>query len=337
MQKRKGQIFEALGNKRKIYGPGVAACAAWLLFCILTTRAFTAGAGTLDEANQLLAEGRYDKAYNAYLVHSESDPLAQFNLGLIELLGWGRTKNQKAACGWFEPAASAGVPMAQLYLGDCFRDGAHKPADFQRAKHWYLSAADSGLGQAYCLLGKIYLDGSLVEKDAQQGIKYCDRAARRGSAESALYLAERFEAGDEDVPRDLGRALSLYQTAATTNNAEAQYRLARFLYDQGADAEGQAAAIRYAEAAAARGYRPAYLLCAQLYVAAPVDAESGLPTAENLAKAYLWSQATLRDPVTAEAREAAQAILGRVRTVMPSEWESSLNIEVDDHFARLAR
>jgi TPR repeat protein len=289
----------------------------------------------LGDANQLLAEEKYGQAYNEFLKYSEYNQLAQFSLGLFELYGWGRQVDRVAACNWFEPSAAEDVPMAQELLGDCYRHGIHKPASFDRAKHWYTRAVGNGLPQGNCKLGKIYLGGTLVEKDVRKSIRLCEKAAESGSLEAGLYLGGRFEQGDEDIERDMERALYWYQVAAAANSKEAQYQVARIRYTEGTDAEGYSLALQFAETAAARGYRPAYLLTAQMYVNAPLDSRTNLPTPENLAKGYMWAQAVLRDAENEEDEETAEEMLQKIRSVMPKEWEKDLDGEVDDHFEQL--
>ena len=62
----------------------------------------------------------------------------------------------------YEPEAletGGAIVQAQELLGDCYREGVHKPASFDFAKNWYSRAVKNGLPQANCKLGKLYLDG----------------------------------------------------------------------------------------------------------------------------------------------------------------------------------
>ena len=170
----------------------------------------------------------------------------------------------------------------------------------------------------------------------RKGIRLCERGGEAGSVEAQLYLATNFERGDGYIPGDVNRALYWYSMAAGNNVTEAQYHVARLLRSQSTNDEGYQVALDNAETAAASGYQPAYLLTAQLYMQAPLDHHTNMPTPTNLAKAYMWSQATIRGADDEQDKRDAQALLKRIRTVMPSEWEKDLDGEVDDHFERLA-
>jgi TPR repeat protein len=250
----------------------------------------------------------------------------------MELYGWGRDINPPAACEWFEKSAAEDIPMAQELLGDCYRDGLHHPANFELAKSWYLKAVGNGLPTSYCKLGKIYIAGEIVEKNLRKGIRLCERAGASNAIHAQLYLAKNFDQGGE-FKLDLERALYWYNAAASANNPEALYRIAIILQT---DANDPDKALEYSEAAARKGYRDAYFLTARLYINRPMDPATQLPTPTNLAKAYIWTQASLRQTSSEENKIESQKMLDRIQTVMPETWERDLDGEVDDHFERLA-
>lgn len=334
-----GKLFVTLTIRVKKFAHSTPSAAVLWASVMLAYPGGLAALGDLNaelgDANQMLAEEKYTRAYEEFLKFSQSNELAQFNLGLFELFGWGRPENPVAACNWFELSAARNIPMAQELLGDCYRDGIHRPGSFDSAKLWYTRAVESGLPQANCKLGRMYLDGTLVNKDVREGIRLCEKSAQSGSLDARLYLAGRYEQGDEDIARNLERALYWYRVAASTNQKEAQFRVARLLYTAGTDAQGYTLALQSAEIAAANGYRPAYLLTARIYMNALLDAETQLPTPENLAKAYMWTQAALRDVEDEKDKEVAEGMLQKIRSVMPIDWEKDLDEKVDDHFNRL--
>jgi len=286
-------------------------------------------------ANELMSQKRYQQAYQETLKFSDNNQLAQFYLGIMELYGWGREANHIAACEWFEKSALKDIPMAQELLADCYRDGSHKPANFELAKQWYLRAVANGLPTASFKLGKVYIEGILVEKNQRKGIRLCEEAGNNKSIEAQLFLAKQFDQGGDFKP-DLIRALHWYHAAASANSAEAQYRLASILFSGEAGIKDHNQSIKSAEAAAINGFQPAYLLTAKLYLNAPLDQQTKLPTSTNLAKAYMWTQATLRQENKAKEKIVAEEMLKKIRSVMPETWEGDLNGEVDDHFERLS-
>ena len=289
----------------------------------------------LNVANKLMAEEKYEEAYQELIKYAEYNQLAQFNLGVMALNGWGGEANHPSACEWFEKSAQEDIPMAQELLGNCYRDGIHKNASFDMAKKWYLRAVDNGLPTSYCNLGKIYFEGKLVKKNQRKGIRFCEQAGEAGSIQTQLFLAKNFDIGGI-FKQDLSRTLYWYNVAASANNTEAQYQFARILFNNNADNKGHNMAVKAAESAAIKGYQPAYILTAKLYINAPLDSNTQLPTSDNLAKAYMWAQATLRQDIETKDKIDIKEMLNKIRTVMPKTWEEDLNGEVDDHFERLS-
>jgi TPR repeat protein len=285
----------------------------------------------LSLANELMGQERYQQAYLEMLKYAEHNQLAQFNLGIMELYGWGRDINQPAACEWFEKSAAEDIPMAQELLGDCYRDGLHQPANFELAKKWYLKAVENGLPTSNCKLGQVYIAGEIVEKNQRKGIRLCEQAGAGNAIQAQLYLAKNFDRGGE-FELDLERALYWYNVAVSANNPEALYRIAIILQ---ADANNPDKALEYSEAAARKGYRDAYFLTARLYINRPLDPATQLPTPTNLAKAYMWTKASLRQSSSEENKIESQKMLERIQTVMPETWEKDLDSEVNDHFDQL--
>jgi TPR repeat protein len=279
-----------------------------------------------------LAAGDYPAAYRAYLDHGQSNPLAQFTLGLFHEYGWGRPVDRPAACRWQERAAPGGIPAAQQALADCLRQGVHRPADPTAAAHWYEQAARSGILLARCSLAELYMAGEGVARDPRQALALCRQAAEQGLPAAQLRLARFLLEGDVSV-RDPAAALHWMRGAAQANNAEAQYRLGLMLRD-GVGAAADAGAARWwLESASAQGWLPAYLPTAELYLHGRADSATGALPAAELAKAYLWSAAAVRrgpdQPTT------AQALLAQVVELMPPTWQADLDRRVSEHLDRL--
>jgi len=119
-------------------------------------------AAELKNAQAALASGNYQAAYRAYQVHSATNPLAQFSLGLFHQYGWGRAVDAAEACRWHEKAAQGGIPAAQQLLAECLRHGVHRSADPAGAAQWYEQAARSGIVIAPCSLAELYMAGEGV-------------------------------------------------------------------------------------------------------------------------------------------------------------------------------
>lgn len=287
----------------------------------------------LATADALLESRDYDLAFAEYSKFADHNPLAQFNLGLIEYYGWGRPLNQVAACRHFESASAGDIPMAQQLLADCYRLGVHAPASFSAAEQWYRRAAENGLPTANYWWGRMLIDGTVGTRDLREGIRRCELAAGAGAVEAQLYLARHYQSGELFGP-DRQRALYWYERAAQTNNAEALYQSGILMQEGAREGVARGEALHALESAAEQGYQAAYLPTAEMYYSAPTDPDTNMPTAENLAKSYMWLQATLRTTNNPEQRSRAQNMLDAVMKVMPQTWLSDLDQSVDAHIEK---
>lgn len=85
----------------------------------------------------------------ALLPKAESgDPVAQFNLARLYVLGEGMAINREEFLRWCRTAAEQGLPEAQFTLGMCYRQGLGVAADEQEASRLLQLAADAGFAPA---------------------------------------------------------------------------------------------------------------------------------------------------------------------------------------------
>lgn len=311
-------------------------CGAWVLAAVLSWPLAATGdwSAPLKKAQALLAHGDYSKAYAAYRLQAESkkNPLAAFNLALFHEFGWGRPKDSKAACGWYERAAQGKLPAAQHFFADCLVKGVNGPADPARAAALYEDAAQSGHWISRCALAGLYQRGEGVPKDPAKGLALCEQVANQGIAKAMRMTALFYLEGDSAL-RDAAKGRAWLEQAAQRGDAEAQYRLGLLERDGGQAPESLERARRWFESAAAQGYGPAYFPTAEAYFSAPPDPTSGNPTPENLAKTYLWLSATLRVAPGAEEIRRAAEMLEKVKGIMPETWKPELDRKIDRHFA----
>ncbi|QWT50581.1 sel1 repeat family protein [Azospira inquinata] len=292
--------------------------------------------GELGEANQALANRDYAKAYQGYLRRSTTNPLAQFELGLMEERGWGRPVNQETACTWYEKAAQGGIPAAQQFLGNCYRAGIGRPADSKTALYWYGKAADSGILIALCNAGDLYISGQGVEKNINYGLELCTRAAQGESVPAMKHLADYYRHG-RGIPTNPVAARYWYQQAAERHDLEAQFELALMLSEGLGGPADRTAAAFWLEQAARQGYSSAYLPLAVLYANAPVDSQSGALPPEVLAKVYLWNQAAKAITSNPETLAQISRIEKLTLAVMPPQWKPALDRQVTEHLAKFSQ
>jgi len=288
----------------------------------------------LAAADALLQAGDYEQAFAEYSRFVDDNPLAQFNLGLFEYSGWGRNVDRVAACHHFEAASAGEIPMAQQLLADCYRLGVHTPASFSAAQQWYRRAVENGLPTANYWWGRMLIDGTAGTRDVREGVRRCELAAGAGAIEAQLYLARNYLGGGPFSP-DQQRALYWYERAAQANNAEALYHLGILMGDGLREGAGREEALFAMESAAEQGYQAAYLPTAEMYYSASPDSDTNLPTAENLAKSYLWLQAALKTTDSHEEKARARQMLEAVMGIMPETWVPDLDEKLDAHFGKL--
>lgn len=301
------------------------------------TQAFSApGRDRLAElapATQALGRGDYKKAYAGFARHATHNPLAQFNLALMEQNGWGRPANERKACRWFEKAAKGKIPAAQHFFGVCLVKGVDRPADVPAAIQWFKQAADRGHLISLCTAGELYINGIGIARDARQGLELCTQAAQKEVPLAMLRLADYYRAGTA-VPQDLPAARYWYAQAAERHLREAQYRLGVMLSEGQGGKPDLPAALFWLETAAGEGYAPAYLPTAILYANAGTQPETGALAPEHLAKIYVWLMAAKeRNHDPALAAEIAR-IEKMVMEVMPDSWKSSLDKKVAEHLGK---
>lgn len=287
----------------------------------------------LETADKALADKNYSLAFKEYKRHADKNGLAQFTLGLIEQLGWGRPQNPVAACEWFARAAQASIPSAQQFFGDCLAQGIGRKVDGPAAVQWYQAAADQGLAGASCAAGELFIAGKSVTQDIPRGLSLCVAAAQAGSTPSMMKLAAFYSEGGA-VAQDLSLARFWYTEAAERHVHEAQFRLGVMLSEgQGGEANVDKARF-WLERAATEGYPPAYLPTAILYANAPVDPDTGMLSAEDLAKIYMWNsaaKATTQDPTQLAEIVRIEAMTLKL---MPPQWKPVLDQRVAAHLAK---
>jgi len=285
----------------------------------------------LKTAQQLLSASNYSKAYAEYGKYAKRNPLAQFSLGLFHQFGWGRSTDPATACRWFSKAATGNIPAAQHFFAECLRHGIHVTADPQAAAHWYEAAIQNGYLAALCPLAELHIAGSGVPKNPAQGLALCQQAAEKGLTSAQVRLG-RFYLEEESV-RDYRKALQWFDIAARGNAAEGQHYFAR-MYQEGLAVEKNPILARnWFEAAAGKGYLPAYLPTATLYAKAPLAPDTDRLSETDLAKAYLWASAASKRLQGAE-QTTAQALMQQLLVIMPPSWQPDLDRKVAEHLAR---
>lgn len=288
----------------------------------------------LSEAQQWLTEGKYDKAYQAFLTLSQNQnsALAQFTLGLFHQNGWGITTDQEAACHWFGKAvkgSKGNIPVANHFLAECLQHGTHQPVDYTAALHWYRKAAELGHYISLCSIAELIMQGKGTEKNPQLALEQCQQAALANSIPAQLKMGQLYLSGDETI-RNIHQAIVWLNHAAENGSLEAFYHLGNVYLNHLND---PVMALKWFETAASQGFLPAYFPTGQLYFNAPVSEETQMPTAENLAKAYLWLSTTGQASQNTHELNKTTRMLKKVKQIMPESWKKDLDQKIFQHLS----
>ncbi|MGA3100754.1 MAG: tetratricopeptide repeat protein [Terracidiphilus sp.] len=180
----------------------------------------------------------------------------QIKLAGDYLAGRGVAQDFKLAAYWYEKAAGAGDPLAELETGYFYESGVGVAKDPVRAAQWYQLAVSSGLVGAKVNLAMAYLWGTGLPKNEKLALKLLSEAAANGSGLAACYLGD-FYAFGIGVPEDQAAAERWYRKGASLHDPKAEFDLAALLFDAKEHAHDPRAAAGLLRESAASGYVPA--------------------------------------------------------------------------------
>ncbi|MEN5147580.1 tetratricopeptide repeat protein [Brevundimonas diminuta] len=180
-------------------------------------------------------------------------PEAQLVLGQMLLDGRGAAADAQAGFRWFLKAARAGHPMAMNMVGRCYENGWGVSADPAIATTWFRGAADKGLDWGMYNYATSLALGRGVAEDRQAALGWLRRATALGHAKSMNLLGGFYEDG-WGVEADLAQARALYQQAAEGGDFRGWFNLGRFQRAEG-DAQGAEVSFRRARQDATPAFR----------------------------------------------------------------------------------
>ncbi len=102
------------------------------------------------------------------------------------LAGHGVTQDFKLAAYWYEKAAGAGDPLAELQIGYLYEAGLGVGQDPARAAHWYQLASAGGSVRAKASLAIAFLWGTGVPQNEKMALKLLNEAVASGSQAGSL-------------------------------------------------------------------------------------------------------------------------------------------------------
>jgi TPR repeat protein len=219
----------------------------------------------------------------------------QIRLADDYLVGRGVAQDSKQSAYWYEKAANAGDPDAQMQIGYLYGAGIGVAKDPVRAAHWYRLAASGGSIGAKVDLGILYLWGTGVNKDEHVAAQLFREAVNRGSGLAACFLGDMYYLG-LGVAQDKAAGERWYVRGVELRDPRAEYDLGLLLFDAKDHIHDFPAAATLLRKSAAAGDVPAMYTLGLLLVRNPALATSPQEAATLLndsAKAGMWKASML--------------------------------------------
>jgi TPR repeat protein len=229
----------------------------------------------------------------------------ELKLGMAYFIGQGVVQDRKLAAFWYEKAAKAGDPVAQLQMGYLYQAGLGVHRDEVLAVHWYQLAAAGGLTNAKVNLGVAYMWGVGVQKNQALAGKLFEEAAAKGNGLAACYLGDMYYFGD-GVSQDKAAARRWFEDGARLHDPQATFHLASLFLSDKSSRHKEAELLR--EAARA-GYVPAMLSLGHLLVDNPElskSQEEAMTLLEKSAAAGTWRSSVILGIVARDGRGRPQ-------------------------------
>ncbi|MEM7353229.1 MAG: caspase family protein [Acidobacteriota bacterium] len=234
--------------------------------------------------------------------------------------------NYATALGVWLPAAKAGDPEAQTYVGEIFEKGLADTPDPGAAAEWYRKAAEQDYSRAQINLGHLYERGLGVPQDKRQALEWYRRAA--GLAQATVLIdrqeAERLRHQVSEAGRELEAARSALEAsrramkdlegqleAARSRAAdEATRRLSAEIASRGQEVERRAESVTELESLVDRYSAQLADIASQQAALDDGAAASGTPSIEIVRPDILATRGPSLIPIAGEAD--AVEIVGRV-------------------------
>lgn len=206
--------------------------------------------------------------------------IAMYNVGLMQLHGWGVSQSHSDASESFETPAQLGVPAAQYNLGMLHLHGIDGAVDLDAAVHWLANAAEQGFALAQNNLGNVFLAGMGVDADPQAAAGWYRKAAEQGNSYAQSSLGQMLLQGTQ-IEGDLTEAALWLGKAAEQGVAEAQYHFGMMnLMGHGLPHDPETAAI-WMRNAAEQDYADAQANFGVMHA-------NGVGVSRDLVAAYKW-------------------------------------------------
>ncbi len=123
--------------------------------------------------------------------------VAQYDVGVNYVNGWGVEKDAKKAYEWWTKSAAEGYPSAEAAIGKCYFNGWGVKKNYEEACKWWKKAAEANDLDGMIALAYSYFSGTGVAKDDEKGLEWAQKAADMGD-DSALAYYKYVVIGEEN-------------------------------------------------------------------------------------------------------------------------------------------
>jgi hypothetical protein len=153
----------------------------------------------------------------------------------------------------FKMQAENGDTFAQYFLGECYLNGYGTAVDKPMAAYWYQKAAEKGNAEAQWSLANIYQEGcEQIPKDTDKALYWYEQSASQGYVVSQHYLGTLYLSGI-GCEQNFEKALFWFNKAAEQGDDQSQYDLGLCYQEGKGVSRNQEMAIYWWRKAAALG------------------------------------------------------------------------------------
>jgi len=165
----------------------------------------------------------YDRALNMYKKASERGCIiADYNIGIYYLKGFGVPKNEKLAFDYFNK--SSAFADSQNEIGYMYTSGSGVAQNDKLAMQWFLKAAEQNNTYAQNNIGVLYQHGRGVEKNPTKAMEWYKKSAELGNTKAMYNIAMLYLNG-EGVEADAEQAKTWLVNAGRLGDKKATEKL----------------------------------------------------------------------------------------------------------------
>ena len=146
--------------------------------------------------------------------------------------------------------AEDGNAEAQTNLGLCYLKGEGVTQSFEDAAKWFDKSANQNDAEGQYLLACLYSKGKGVQVNSQKSFNLLMESAQQGHADAQCGVAACYDYGENDIAIDHEEAIKWWRKAAEQGNAQGQWNVGAYYFDN----RDFAQAVQWFEKAAEQGH-----------------------------------------------------------------------------------